>query len=144
MKLKVLPLTPDLWGALEDLFATSGPCSRCWCMYWRIGAAYRERPGQKNKAAFRAIVKKGPPPGLLAFDGETAVGWCQVTPRRDLAWLDREWRLRRVDDVPVWSLSCFYVRKGYRKQGITPTLIAAAVRLAKRARAIRSRSLAGL
>ena len=38
-------------------------------MYWRIGSAYYKRPREKNKAAFREIVKRGPPPGLLAFDG---------------------------------------------------------------------------
>jgi GNAT superfamily N-acetyltransferase len=40
-----------------------------------------------------------------------------------------------VDDVPVWSLSCFYVRKGYRKQGVTSALIAAALQAARRAKA---------
>ena len=50
-------------------------------MYWRIGSAYRKRPREKNKAAFREVVKHGPPPGLLAFDGDVAVGWCQLTPR---------------------------------------------------------------
>jgi GNAT superfamily N-acetyltransferase len=135
MKLKVRPLTPDLWPALEDLFGPNGACNGCWCMYWRIGAAYRKRPREKNKAAFREVVKHGPPPGLLAFDGDRAVGWCQVTPRSDLPWLDREWRLKRVDSVPVWSLSCFYIRKGYRQQGVTSALIAAALKLAKRAKA---------
>ena len=33
----------------------------------------------ENRATFRAIVDHGPPPGLLAFDGDLAVGWCQVT-----------------------------------------------------------------
>jgi GNAT superfamily N-acetyltransferase len=63
------------------------------------------------------------------------VGWCQLTPRNALPWLDRAWRLKRVDDVPVWSLSCFYVRIGYRKQGVTSALIAAALKAAKRAKA---------
>jgi GNAT superfamily N-acetyltransferase len=102
-------------------------------MYWRIGAAYRRRPGKTNKAAFREIVKRGPPPGLLAFDGDVAVGWCQLTRRDQLPELDRAWRLKRVDDAPVWSLSCFYVRKGYRKQDVTSALIAAALDAAKRA-----------
>ena len=135
MKLTIRPLTPDLWPALEDLFGNNGPCSRCWCMYWRIGSAYRQRPREKNKAAFREVVKRGPPPGLLAFNGDMAVGWCQLTPRAALPWLDREWRLKPVDDVPVWSLSCLYVRKGYRKQGVTSALIAAALKAARRAKA---------
>ena len=135
MKLTVRPLTPDLWHAVEDLFGDSAVCSRCWCMYWRIGAVYRKRPGRTSKGAFREVVKRGPPPGLLAFDGDVAVGWCQLTPRDQVPKLDRAWRLKRVDDLPVWSLSCFYVRKGYRRQGITSLLIAAALKRAKHARA---------
>jgi GNAT superfamily N-acetyltransferase len=135
MKLTIRSLTTDLWPALEDLFDDTGPCSRCWCMYWRIGSAYRHRPRQKNKAAFREVVRRGPPPGLLAFDGDLAVGWCQLTPREALPWMEREWRLKRVDDARVWSLSCLYVRKGYRRQGVTSALIEAALKAAKRAKA---------
>ncbi|MGH9714071.1 MAG: GNAT family N-acetyltransferase [Candidatus Acidiferrales bacterium] len=104
-------------------------------MYWRVGAVYRKKPRDENKAAFRQIVKRGPPPGLIAFDGDVAVAWCQLTPRDALPWLDREWRLKRVDKVPVWSISCFYTRIGYRKQGVTSALISAALRTAKSARA---------
>jgi GNAT superfamily N-acetyltransferase len=86
-----------------------------------------------NRDAFRDVVSRGPPPGLLAFDGDLAVGWCQLTPRDDLPHLDSAWRLKRVDDVPVWSLSCFYVRKAYRRKGVTSALIAAAVEEARRA-----------
>jgi GNAT superfamily N-acetyltransferase len=135
MKLTIRPLTPDQWAALENLFGENGACNGCWCMYWRIGSAYRRRPREQNKAAFREVVQRGPPPGLLAFDRDVAVGWCQLTPRAALPWLDRPWRLRRVDDLPVWSLSCLYVRKGHRRQGVTTALIAAALQAAKRANA---------
>jgi GNAT superfamily N-acetyltransferase len=133
MKLVIRPLTPDLWPALEDLFGRSGASNGCWCMYWRLGPAYHERPRAENKAAFRALVRRGPPPGLLAFDGDRAVGWCQLTPRAALPWLDRVRLVKRVDDVEVWSLSCFYVRRGYRRRGVSAALIAAAVKAAKRA-----------
>jgi GNAT superfamily N-acetyltransferase len=135
MTLTIRPLTPDLWPALEGLMSENGACSRCWCMYWRIGNAYRTRSREQNNEAFREIVKRGPSPGLLAFDGDLAVGWCQITPRDALPWLNRAWRLERVDDLAVWSLSCFYVRKRYRKKGVTSALIAAALSAAKRANA---------
>jgi GNAT superfamily N-acetyltransferase len=135
MKLEILPVTADLWPALEDLFGERGACNGCWCMYWRIGADYRKRPRDRNRRALREIVKRGPPPGLIGFDGDLAVGWCQLTPRSALPWLDRTWRLKRVDEVAVWSLSCLYVRIGYRKRGVTSALIAAALKAAKRARA---------
>jgi GNAT superfamily N-acetyltransferase len=133
--LTIRPLTPDLWPALEDLFGENGACSGCWCMYWRIGPAYRTRPVGQNKAAFRKVVEAGPPPGLLAFCGEVPVGWCQLTPRDAVPWLDRAWRLKRVDDLPVWSISCFYIRKGYRRRGVTSALIRAAVEAARCAKA---------
>ena len=133
MKFDIHPLTPELLPALEHLFNTQGPVSRCWCMYWRIGEAYRKRSPKANQADFSELVKNGPPPGLLAFDGDLAVGWCQLTPRADLPWLNRAWRLKPVDNSPVWSISCFYIRKGYRKKGVTSALIAAAIETAKRA-----------
>jgi GNAT superfamily N-acetyltransferase len=135
MNLTIRPLTPDLWPALVNLFGKHGACNGCWCMYGRIGSAYRKRPRVKNRADFQEVVERGPPPGLLAFDGDVAVGWCQLTPRDAVPALDRMWRLKRADDVPVWSLSCFYVRKGYRRRGITSALIAAALKAAKRAKA---------
>jgi GNAT superfamily N-acetyltransferase len=134
IKLRVVPVTPNLWPALEDLFGKWGASNGCWCMYWRIGGAYRGRCDE-NRETLQTIVKRGSPPGLLAFDGDLAVGWCQLTPRDELPWLDRMWWFRRVDDVPVWSISCFFVRRGYRQKGVMSQLIAAALKTAKRAKA---------
>ncbi len=136
MELVVRELTEDLWLALEDLFATTGPVGRCWCMYWRIGSTYRSRSPDANKESFHKVVSAGPPPGLLAFDDDIAVGWCQVTPRDALPALDRTRRLARVDDKPVWSISCFYIRKGYRRRRVTSALIEAALVTARRAGAV--------
>lgn len=104
-------------------------------MYWRIGPEYHKRPREKNKRALHRIVNQGPPPGLLAFDGERPVGWCQLTPRQDLGWLNRKQALEPFDDVPVWALSCFYVRRGYGRRGVMAALIVEALKAAKRANA---------
>lgn len=135
MKVEVRALTPDLWPALEDLFGKGGASNGCWCMYWRLGPEYHRRPREMNRTALRRIVQHGPPPGLLAFDGDRAVGWCQLTPRADLNWLNRKKALAPVDAAPVWSLSCFYVRRGYRRKGVMSVLVAAALQAAKSARA---------
>lgn len=135
LELRIVPLTPDLWPALEDLFGERGACNGCWCMYWRIGSAYRHRPRDLNRKDFEQVVRTGPPPGLLAFHGDVPVGWCQITPRDALPWPDRARRLRRIDDLPVWSISCFYVRIGYRRRGVTRALIDAALNAARAAKA---------
>ncbi|HET9447827.1 MAG TPA: GNAT family N-acetyltransferase, partial [Steroidobacteraceae bacterium] len=106
-----------------------------WCMYWRLGPQYHKRPRRMNRAALRRIVRNGPPPGLLAFAGKQAVGWCQLTPRADLSWLNRKRAFAPVDTEQVWSLSCFYVRRSYRGRGVMSALILAALKAAKRAKA---------
>jgi GNAT superfamily N-acetyltransferase len=130
-QLDVRPLTPRHWPAFAELLDAGGPAGRCWCMAPRIGADYRRCQPEQNKTEFRRIVEQGPPPGLLAFEGETAVGWVQVTPRSDVAAVERAWRLRRVDDVPVWLISCFYIRKGVRRRGVMAAMIDAAVEWAR-------------
>ena len=102
-------------------------------MYWRIGGLYRERPREENRTDLCSVVRHGPPPGLLAFDGDTAVGWCQVTPRAALPYLDGSTRFGPLDPRPVWSVSCFFVRRRYRRQGVSATLLAAAIRFAREA-----------
>jgi GNAT superfamily N-acetyltransferase len=100
-------------------------------MYWRLGPGYHKCGREVNKASMRSIVERGPPPGLLAFEGDLAKAWVQVTPREMLPWLYRTRYLGPVDDLRVWSLSCFFVRRGYRWQGMTASLIKAALKFAK-------------
>jgi hypothetical protein len=100
----ISPLTAERWPALEDLFGRAGGSNGCWCMYWRIGPRYHDRPREDNKRDLRLLAASGRPPGLLAFDGELAVGWCELAPRAELAWLTRSRFLTLADDLPVWSI----------------------------------------
>ena len=126
MDLAVSPLTAERWPALEDLFGTAGASNGCWCMYWRIGPRYRDRPREDNKRDLKQLAGSGQPPGLLAFDGGVAVGWCELAPRASLGWLAGGRYFPPVDDLPVWSLPCFYVRRTHRGQGVMGALIEAA------------------
>jgi GNAT superfamily N-acetyltransferase len=46
--------------------------------------------------------------------------------------LDRSRVLARVDDAPVWSVTCFFVARKYRYSGLTVALLRAAVEHARR------------
>jgi GNAT superfamily N-acetyltransferase len=127
----IRPLTPGLWPQLEDLFGPVGACAGCWCLWWRVGGAYRKLGREGAKARFKSVVETGPPPGILAMSGEMAVGWCQVTPRQALPYLDRARYTRRLDDAEVWSISCFFIRKGWRGKGVMTALLDGAVAYAR-------------
>jgi GNAT superfamily N-acetyltransferase len=131
--ISIRPLTADLWPAFEALFGKAGASNGCWCMYWRLGADYHKRDRALNKRDFRRLVKKGPPPGLLAFEGEKAIGWCQITPRQELHWLTKS--RKPIDAKPIWAISCFYIHRDYRKQKVSEKLIDAAVAFARKAKA---------
>ena len=126
------PLTPDRWRDLEALFGPNGASSGCWCMWWRIGAEYRSRKGAANKASFRRIVAKGPPPGLIAYRHGEAVAWCAVYPRNALERLQSSRQLAPVDEKPVWALPCFFVKRSARGLGLVRTLIEEAKRYARK------------
>jgi len=84
----ISPLTSEQWPALEDLFGQAGASNGCWCMYWRIGPRYRDRPREDNKHDLKQLAASGQPPGLLAFDGDIPVGWCELHSRcQAIAWL---------------------------------------------------------
>ena len=72
MDLTFSPLTAEQWSTLEELFGRAGASNGCWCMYWRIGPRYRDRPREDNKRDLELLARSGPPPGLLAFDGAAA------------------------------------------------------------------------
>jgi GNAT superfamily N-acetyltransferase len=128
----VHPVTPDRWDDLVALFETSPVTSSCWCMSPRVRAGEFSRFGaqsrRRNREAMHGLVTSATVPGLLAYvDGHPA-GWISVGPRDQFARLQHSPTLRPVDDLPVWSIVCFYTAPAYRRQGITRALIEAAVR----------------
>jgi GNAT superfamily N-acetyltransferase len=121
------PLTPERWPDVVKLFGPRGACAGCWCMVWRRPRAAWERgKGSGNRDAFRRIVRTGPPPGVLAYAGGEPVGWCAVAPREAYVQLERSRVLKRIDAEPVWSVSCLFVTRTWRRRGLSVALLRAA------------------
>ncbi len=122
------PLTPQRWRDFTTLFSEQGVQNGCWCMWWRLARErFHRQYGHGNRAAFRKVVAAGRTPGLIAYHMRKPVGWCAVAPREDYPSLDRSPVLKRVDDQPVWSITCFFVSKPYRGRGLNRLLVKAAI-----------------
>jgi GNAT superfamily N-acetyltransferase len=127
------PLTPARWHDFETLFGDNGACGGCWCMTWRISPKeFRDKKGSGNKRAIKKIVESGRTPGVLAYSGREPVGWIAVAPRIEYVRLMTSKVLAPVDDQPVWSVSCFFVRKDFRNRGLTVELLHAAAEFARK------------
>ena len=130
--LRIQPATAARWADLEELFGERGACGGCWCMFWRLPRKeWEARRGTGNKNALRRIVSTGrTAPGILAYLGKEPIGWCAIAPREQYVALERSRILKPVDDKPVWSISCLFVKKAYRRQGISSELARASVAFA--------------
>lgn len=127
------PVTAERWSDLERLFGERGACGGCWCMWWRLTRAqYDAQKGQQNKAALKQLIDTGATPGILAYAQGEPVGWCAIEPRERYAALERSHILKPVDDQPVWSVTCFFIAKPFRRKGMTTALLQAAVAYARK------------
>lgn len=128
--MECLPLTRDRFGDMEAVFGNKGVARRCFCMYWRRpdGGFGDERD---NRERFAEIAATDPPPGLIGYVEGDPCGWVQVGPRADFPTLGRSRLLKPVDEVEPWTINCFVVRAGHRRQGIGKGLLTAAIEYAK-------------
>ena len=133
LKLKFHPVTPDRWTDVEELFGERGACGGCWCMYWRLPRGeWTASKGTKNKNSFRKIVSSDQQPGIIAYNGSEPIGWCAIAPREVFTGLSRSRVLKPIDDRPVWSITCLFVKKSYRRRGVSVQLLEAAVAFARK------------
>jgi GNAT superfamily N-acetyltransferase len=126
------PVTPDRWSDFAALFGENGACAGCWCMWWRRPRSeWTHGKGSGNRTAMRGIIRRGEEPGILAYDGERPVGWCAVAPREAYPGLARSRVLKPVDEQPVWSVTCFFIVRDYRRRGVSRALLRAAMEFAR-------------
>jgi GNAT superfamily N-acetyltransferase len=102
-------------------------------MLWRLTRKeFESQKGAGNRKAMQTIIHSGKIPGILAFSQGRPVAWCSVAPRDYFPALGRSRILKPVDDLPVWSISCLFVEKNYRRKGLSIQIIKAAVDYVKK------------
>jgi len=132
IKLEFHPVTKKRWSDFEALFGEKGACGGCWCMLWRLTRKeFEQQKGEANRQAMKAIMESGDIPGLLAYSGKQPIAWCSVAPREKFPALDRSRVLKKIDDKPVWSISCFFIHKDFRKQGLSVNILEAVITYVK-------------
>jgi GNAT superfamily N-acetyltransferase len=125
---EVAPATPDRWADIDEFFARC-PCR---CQYWRLSSSEFSRASRSALSdSLRAQLDHPTPPGVLAYLDGQMVGWCGIGPRHEMERLVRSRTIPAIDDRPVWSITCFLVRVGYRRRGVARALLHGAIRTAR-------------
>lgn len=135
-KLAIRTVGPGDGKAVEALFGSRGACAGCWCMHWRLergGQLWRDMQGEPNKREFFKLLAKDKIRAVIAeADGEP-IGWCSFGPRGDFPKLERSRVFHRADPSPnTWAIVCFFIKAGWRGQGVATSLLRAATKEALR------------
>jgi GNAT superfamily N-acetyltransferase len=149
--LSIVPANQVPWDDLKAVFGDRDS-GRCNCQRFKTrGWFWEQATDDQRRAQLRDQANCGDPAassttGLVAYlhdqdhgqdQQATPVGWVAVEPRTEyprLRGLPTVWKGRpaeQKDDDSVWAVTCFVVRKGYRRRGITYALAEAAVGYAK-------------
>jgi GNAT superfamily N-acetyltransferase len=137
----VVPANEASWEELQTVFGR-GAAAKCQCQRIKLGdhswfaMAVEDRAQRLREEADCGNPDADGTSGMVAYlDGEP-VGWVAVEPRasfRRLRGSSVPWagRAEDPDDPDVWAIVCFAIRPGYRGQGLTRPLAAAAVAYAR-------------
>jgi GNAT superfamily N-acetyltransferase len=131
--IEVCPATSDRFEDMSTMLAPKrADAFACWCLSYRIDPKVNERLGPDERREYaRGLTSEPTPPGVLAYQQGTVVGWAATAPRTRVHALMHNSRLPVLDEAPVWSIWCVKIRPGHRRQGITRALILGAVEFAR-------------
>jgi GNAT superfamily N-acetyltransferase len=126
LNLRICPIEPQHWPDVEMLFEERGGPKNCWCMVWRDYARGQEDCDKSDrKAGMRERIAVGLAVGLLAYVDDVPVAWCSVAPRRSFKE-SLDGKVGGVNDHK-WSLTCMFVKRSSRSQGLSDRLIEHAI-----------------
>ena len=136
-QIRVVPANQATWGDLQTILAGEG--KGCQCQYfklddsgWHGGVDVAQRADQLRQQTGCGGPTAASSSGLVAYCDGVPAGWCAVEPRTRYPRLLKTrvpWAGRAEDkaDDRVWAVTCFVVRKDYRRRGIARVLALAAV-----------------
>lgn len=127
MNLRYSPITKANWHELETFLESRGCPHYCWCMVWRNMIPKSDRSSKADKkTSLKKYVDDNLPVGFLTYNDDQPIAWCSIAPRETHRALGGDDRLE-----DVWSLTCFFIKREYRKQNLGKSLIEQAIHYAK-------------
>jgi GNAT superfamily N-acetyltransferase len=111
----------------------------CWCMYNHRSVAVPEsqkaqssdKRAARNRKQKRKLVADGCTHGILVYANEEPIGWCQYGAAEELPRMDNNPQYRKLARERLvkskWRITCFVVRRIYRRRGVASVALQAAL-----------------
>jgi GNAT superfamily N-acetyltransferase len=121
----VKALSPETWSDFAQLVKKhNGVWGGCWCMAFHPEGT---KTGKARELKERRV-REGHAHAALVYDGSTCVGWCQFGSVEELPRI----KLKRAyqeggEALPDWRITCFFVDRDHRHQGVASTALGGAL-----------------
>jgi hypothetical protein len=117
---------PDFVRIMEK---HNGVWGGCWCVTFHLKPGGSKRTAGETRRAYKErLVRANRSHAALVYDGADVVGWCQFGPSAELP--GRMSGYGKLDVAPPdWRITCFFVDRDRRKEGIAEAALAGALRL---------------
>lgn len=127
----IKPLTPETfpaWLALAEKH--NGVWGGCYCSYFH-GDTESTVKGEYDGPTFkRRLVDEGVAHAALVFDGDQAIAWCEYGSPVELPGIyhRKEYDAGEANPAP-WRITCFFVDRDDRRQGVALEALQGALEL---------------
>ncbi|HKV90092.1 MAG TPA: GNAT family N-acetyltransferase, partial [Thermoplasmata archaeon] len=130
MPLRSAPLSVETWPAFARLVEKhNGIFGGCWCIAFHLGPGEGKQGAAKYRAMKEARVRDGRAHAAMVFDGEDALGWCQFGSTEELPNIrSRKAYEEGLGALPDWRITCFFIDRERRGEGIATRALQEAVR----------------
>jgi GNAT superfamily N-acetyltransferase len=126
----VRALDATTWDAFARLAEKHNGCGfGCWCTWFHTREGRPE--GEKGRPWKERLVREGRAHAALVLDDDAAVGWCQYGSPHELTRIYhlKEYEATRTTELPDYRITCFFVDRDYRRQGVAAVALRGALEL---------------
>ena len=130
-RLEVSPLTAETWPAFDALVQRhNGIFGGCWCIFFHPDGPERGQGAEANRELKKRDVEAGAAHAALVMDGEEAIAWAEYGTPTELPTIHhlKQYDAEKDGD-PDYRITCVFVDRRYRRQGITEVAIRGALDL---------------
>ncbi len=127
MSYSVRPLSASSWDAFAELVErNNGIYGGCWCISYHPECGQRELNYREAK---EDRVKTGRAHAALVYDERGKVqGWCQYGSPEELSNIKHKREYDKdAPPLPEWRITCIFVDKKHRGQGVARTALEGAL-----------------
>lgn len=128
---RVEPFSTDTWDAFAGLVERhNGIFGGCWCTYFHPECPDRGPGYEGSRVMKRQLVEAGQAHAALVLLGEEAIAWAEYGTPAELPNIHhrKQYDAEKEDD-PDYRITCVFVDKRYRRQGVTEVAIRGALDL---------------